>query len=61
MAPHSGIFAQKIPWAEESGGLQFMGPQRVRHGWAHMSTRQSQRVPEREGIVLKIFVGVVFV
>ena len=61
MAPHSSIFAQKIPWAEESSGLQFMGPQTVRHGWAHMSTRQSHSVPEREGLVFKIFVGVAFV
>ena len=25
MAPHSGILAWKIPWAEEPGGLQSMG------------------------------------
>ena len=25
MAPHSGTFASKIPWAEEPGGLQSMG------------------------------------
>ena len=61
MAPHSSIFAQKIPWAEESSGLQFMVPQTVRHGWAHMSTRQSHSMPEREGLVLKISVGVAFV
>ena len=24
-------FCLKIPWAQESGGLQLMGPQRVRH------------------------------
>ena len=29
MAHHSSILAWKIPWTEESGGLQFMGPQRV--------------------------------
>ena len=29
MAIHSSILAWKIPWTEESGGLQFMGPQRV--------------------------------
>ena len=27
MAIHSGILAWKIPWAEESGGLQSMGSQ----------------------------------
>ena len=31
MATHSSILAWKIPWMEESGGLQSMGSQRVRH------------------------------
>ena len=31
MANHSNIFAGEIPWTEEPGGLQSMGPQRVRH------------------------------
>ena len=31
MATHSSILAWKIPWTEESGGLQSLGPQRVRH------------------------------
>ena len=31
MAPHSSTLAWKIPWAEEPGGLQFMGSLRVRH------------------------------
>ena len=31
MAPHSSTLAWKIPWAEEPGGLQFMGPLRVGH------------------------------
>ena len=30
MATHSSILAWKIPWAEETGGLQSMGSQRVR-------------------------------
>ena len=34
MATHSSIFAWKIPWKEESGGLQSMGLQRIRHSWA---------------------------
>ena len=29
MATHSSIPAWKIPWAEEPGGLQSMGSQRV--------------------------------
>ena len=34
MAPHSSTLAWKIPWAEEPGGLQSMGLQRVGHDWA---------------------------
>ena len=30
MATHSGILARRIPWTEESGGLQSTGLQRVR-------------------------------
>ena len=30
-ATHSNILAQKIPWTEETGGLQSMGLQRVGH------------------------------
>ena len=31
MATHSGILAWRIPRTEKPGGLQSMGPQRVRH------------------------------
>ena len=31
MASHSNILAWRIPWTEESGGLQSMGLQRVGH------------------------------
>ena len=34
MAPHSSTLAWKIPWTDESGGLQSMGSQRVGHNWA---------------------------
>ena len=33
MATHSSIFAWRIPWTEEPGGLQFIGSQRVRQDW----------------------------
>ena len=39
MATHSSILAWRIRWTEESGGLQSIGLQRVRHNWgdlAHM-------------------------
>ena len=35
MATHSSILAWRIPWTEESGGLQSIGSQRVRHNLAH--------------------------
>ena len=31
MATHSSILAWRIPWMEESGGLQSTGSQRVGH------------------------------
>ena len=31
MATHSSILAWEIPWTEESGRLQSMGSQQVRH------------------------------
>ena len=31
IATHSSILDWKIPWAEEPGGLQFMGSPRVGH------------------------------
>ena len=31
MAAHSSILAWRIPWTEESGGLQSMGSERVGH------------------------------
>ena len=34
MAPHSSTLAWKIPWMEETGGLQSMGSLRVGHDWA---------------------------
>ena len=30
------ILAWKTLWAEEAGGLQSMGSQRLRHGWLRM-------------------------
>ena len=31
MATHSSILAWEITWAEELGGLQFIGSQRIGH------------------------------
>ena len=35
MATQSSILAWKIPWTEEPGELQFLGPPRVRHDCVH--------------------------
>ena len=32
LTTHSSSLAWEIPWMEEPGGLQSMGPQRGRHG-----------------------------
>ena len=42
IATHSSILAWKIQQTEETGGLQSMGPQRVRHNWA--CTRTLERL-----------------
>ena len=36
MATHFSIHAWRIPWAGESGGLQSMELQRIKHHWAQM-------------------------
>ena len=38
MATLSNILAWRIPWTEESGGLQSMGLQRIRHDSACVHT-----------------------
>ena len=35
IATRFNISAWEIPWTKELGGLQSMGPQRVRYDWAH--------------------------
>ena len=37
MVTHSSILAWRIQWTEESGGLQSMGLQRVRHNWSDLA------------------------
>ena len=41
MATHSSILAWEIPWTEEPGRLQSMGPQRVGRNWTTKNTSQS--------------------
>ena len=41
MALHSSTLAWKIPWTEEPGGLQSMGPHRVGHDWSDLAAAAS--------------------
>ena len=41
MTTHCDILAWKISWTEESGGLQSMGSQRLRHD---LATEQQQQL-----------------
>ena len=40
MATHSSILAWRIPWTEESSGLQSMGLQRVGHDWKDLAKNE---------------------
>jgi len=37
---HASIHAWRIPWAEEPGGLQFIGLHRVGHNWSDLARTQ---------------------
>ena len=53
MAIHSSVLAWKIPWTEESGGLQCMGSQRVGHDWATNTTTYTKwNKPDRDRQIL---------
>ena len=43
MATHSSILAWDIPWAKETGGLQSVGLQRVRHDKPLSTAQHIQR------------------
>ena len=49
MATHSSVLAWEIPWAEESGGLQFIGSQRAGHDL--VIKQQYERTSRIAGIV----------
>ena len=41
MATHSSILARTTLWTEETGGLQSIGSQRVRHDWSDWAHKHS--------------------
>ena len=47
IATHSSIFAWRIPWTEESGGLQSMGSKRVGHDWERLILSLSSYLKRR--------------
>ena len=49
MATHSSILAWRIPWAEEPGGLQSIGSQRVGHD---LETKQQQITFNKTELIL---------
>ena len=52
MATHFSIFAWKIPWIEEPGGLKSMWLQRVEHDWAHTSRHTNEACQQKNGQLL---------
>ena len=58
MATHSSVLAWRMPWTEESGGLQSMGLQRVRHDWvtAHTHTEQSCSIFRKLNVYMTIYI-----
>ena len=44
-ATHSSILPWKIPWTEETGGLQSTGSQRVGHDWVTSLSLSLSAVP----------------
>ena len=53
MATHSSILAWKVPWTEESGGLQSMRLQRAEHRW--MIKHTEMNIKYKYNIYLHIY------
>ena len=52
MVTHFSIFAWRIPWTGEPGGLQPIGPKRVEHNWVILSVTWSQRMLTWNKVIL---------
>ena len=46
MEIHFSIFAWRIPWTEDPGGLQSMGSQRVGHDWSDLTCRAQKTMKQ---------------
>ena len=49
MATHSGIFAWKIPWTEDLGRLESMGPQGIHSTISSITRLHKSRNPQIGG------------
>ena len=49
-ANHFSILAWRIPWAEEPGGLQSRGSQRVGHTWIDLARTHTQEVSKHQNV-----------
>ena len=55
MAAHSNILTQRIPWAEEPGGLQSTGSQRIEHDlYADDTTLMAESEEELKSLLMKV-------
>ena len=52
---HSTLLAWRISWAEEPGGLQSMGSQRVRHDWNNLTGTRADKVHGQAGLRLSLY------
>ena len=57
MATHSSILAWEIPWTEESGWLQSMGLQRVRHGLASKQQQEGFKRGDSSEVVCEALIS----
>ena len=54
MVTYSNILAWGFPWTEESGGLQSMGSQRVKHDQRDLECTQGQGREQRATVLVDI-------
>ena len=56
MATHSGILAWRIPWTEDSDGLQSMGLTRLNRLSTHTRIKELGLVPTAFGEYIKLWI-----
>ena len=57
-AIHPSSFAWRIPWTEETSGLQLIGSQKVKHDWRTKHTlARHTGIPQTEGLNQQKFIS----